>query len=114
MIVLLRERRVLAGSVIMRWLRRWGDLGCPGDELARAGELLGTCVAPVGEQAVVPDAVEALGQHVHQEAPDKLVRVKPHRLPAAWAVDAIVLARNAMLVLSAATRRRFEMATRCV
>jgi len=23
--------------------------------------------------------VEALGQHVHQEAPDKLVRVKPHR-----------------------------------
>ena len=64
MIVLLRERRVLAGSVIMRWLRRWGDLGCPGDELARAGELLGTCVAPVGEQAVVPDAVEALGQHV--------------------------------------------------
>jgi hypothetical protein len=37
------------------------------------------------------DAVEALGQHVHQEAPDKLVRVKPHRLPAARAVDAIVL-----------------------
>ena len=35
--------------------------------------------------------MEALGQHVHQEAPDKLVRVKPHRLPAAWAVDAIVL-----------------------
>ena len=40
----------------------------------------------------VADAVEALGQHVHQEAPDKLVRVKPHRLPAARAVDAIVLA----------------------
>ena len=35
--------------------------------------------------------MEALGQHVHQEAPDKLVRVKPHRLPAARAVDAIVL-----------------------
>ena len=31
------------------------------------------------------DAVEALGQHVHQEAPDKLVRVKPHGLPAARA-----------------------------
>src|SRR5437773_6424603 len=26
-------------------------------------------------------AVEALGQHVHQETPDELVRVKPHRLP---------------------------------
>src|SRR5262244_1996539 len=37
------------------------------------------------------DAVEALGQHVHQEAPDKLVRVKPHGLPAGRAVDAIVL-----------------------
>ena len=35
--------------------------------------------------------MEALGQHVLQEAPDKLVRVKPHRLPAARAVDAIVL-----------------------
>src|SRR5215471_17922699 len=46
----------------------------------------------VGKEPIVTDAVEALGQHVHQEAPDKLVRVKPHRLPAAWAVDAIVLA----------------------
>ena len=35
--------------------------------------------------------MEALGQHVQQEAPDELVRVKPHRLPAARAVDAIVL-----------------------
>src|SRR5215475_11412706 len=32
-----------------------------------------------------------LGQHVQQEAPDELVRMKPHRLPAARAVDAIVL-----------------------
>ncbi len=35
--------------------------------------------------------MEALGQHVHQETPDELVRVKPHRLPAVRAVDAIVL-----------------------
>jgi hypothetical protein len=34
-------------------------------------------------------AVEALGQHVQQQAPDELVRVKPHRLPAARTVDAI-------------------------
>jgi hypothetical protein len=39
----------------------------------------------------VADAVEALGQHVQQEAPDELVRVQPHRLPAARAVAAIVL-----------------------
>jgi hypothetical protein len=35
--------------------------------------------------------VEALGQHVDQEAPDELVRVEPHGLPAVRAVDAIVL-----------------------
>ena len=46
----------------------------------------------VGKEPIVANAVEALGQDVHQEAPDKLVRVKPHRLPAARAVDAIVLA----------------------
>jgi hypothetical protein len=44
--------------------------------------------------------VEALGQHVHQEAPDELVRVKPHGLPAVRAVDAVVLPaeRHAALV----------------
>ena len=52
---LLRERGVLAGSVIMWRLDGWNDLGCRGDELASAGELLSTSVAAVGEQAVVPD-----------------------------------------------------------
>ena len=36
--------------------------------------------------------MKPLWQNVQQEAPDELVRVKPHRLPAARAVDAIVLA----------------------
>ena len=36
------------------------------------------------------DAVEAPGQHVQEKAADELVRVKPHRLPAARPVDAIV------------------------
>ena len=36
------------------------------------------------------DAVEAPGQHVEKKTPDELVRVKPHRLPAARTVDAIV------------------------
>src|SRR5271157_3050147 len=49
---------------------------------------------------IVADAAEALGQHVHKKAPDELVRMKPHRLPAARAVDAIVLPaeRNAGVV----------------
>jgi hypothetical protein len=37
------------------------------------------------------DAMEAAGQHVHEKAPDELVRVEPHRLPARRAVDAIIL-----------------------
>src|SRR5207245_6646168 len=60
---------------------RWGDTeqyaGCC-DALSAGG---------VRKEAVVADAVEALGQHVQQEAPDELVRVKPHRLPAARAAD---------------------------
>ena len=35
--------------------------------------------------------MEALGQHVQEKAADELVRVKPHRLPTARTVDAIVL-----------------------
>jgi len=37
----------------------------------------------IGEQAIVADAVEPLGQHVHQEAADELVRGERHRFPAA-------------------------------
>jgi Phage integrase family len=44
-----------------------------------------------GQQAVVTDAVEAGGQHVHQEAPDELVRRERHGFPAARTFDAIVL-----------------------
>ena len=36
------------------------------------------------------NAVEASGQHVQEKAPDELVRVKPHRLPAVRTVDAVV------------------------
>src|SRR5246127_3406328 len=45
----------------------------------------------VGKEPIGANSVEAVGQHVHQEAPDKLVRVKPDGLPAARAADAIVL-----------------------
>src|SRR5215831_8310859 len=41
-----------------------------------------------------------LGSTVYQEAPDELVRLEPHRLPAVGAADAIVLAteRNRLAV----------------
>src|SRR5215831_13599469 len=94
MVVLLRERRVLAGS-IMRWvLLRRRELGCRSDQLASAGELLGARVTAIGEQAVVPDAVEALGQHVHEEPANELARLQRHGCVAVRAFEAVVLYLN--------------------
>jgi hypothetical protein len=45
--------------------------GRHGEQLARLRDVGGTVAA--GKQPVVTDAVEAPGQHVHQEAPDELV-----------------------------------------
>src|SRR5215831_4810649 len=100
-VVLLRERRVLAGS-IMRWvLLRRRELGCRSDrlaselswrsdQLASAGELLGARVTAIGEQAVVPDAMEALGQHVHEEPANELARLERHGCVPFGTLDAIV------------------------
>ena len=41
------------------------------EQFAGAGDVLGTCAA--GEQAIVADAVEACGEHVHEKAADELV-----------------------------------------
>ena len=58
-------------------------------------QLASTCdvggAVAIGKQAVVTDAVEALGQHVQEESPDELVRVERHRLPPVGPVDAVVL-----------------------
>src|SRR5262245_51076761 len=63
----------------------WGDI----EERAGCRDALGAVGG--GKEPVVADAVEALGQHVYQEAPDELLRVKSHRLPAVGTVDAIIL-----------------------
>lgn len=78
------QPRANTSVTIMRARRRDDVEECAGDR-----DVLGA--VGVGKEPVVADAVEALGQHVHQEAPDELVRVKPHSLPAARAVDAVVL-----------------------
>ena len=66
-----------AASGALAARRRRGDT----EQFAGRGDVLGAVA--VGEEPVVADAVEALGQHVHQEPADELVRVKRHRLPAA-------------------------------
>ena len=63
--------------------------GRHGEQLARPRDVGGAVAA--GEQPVVADAMEALGQHVHQEAPDELVRGQRHRLVAARPFDPVIL-----------------------
>ena len=66
-------------------------MSCCSDELASARKLLGTGDATVCEQAIVPDAVEAFGQDVHEEAADELMGVELDRLPAIGSIEPIVL-----------------------
>jgi hypothetical protein len=65
---------------------------------SRAGQVGGPVT--VGEQAIVTDAVEALGQDVHQEAADEHVGGQRHGLGSARSIDAVVLVseRDAALV----------------
>ena len=52
-----------------------------------------------GEQAVVADAVEALWQHVDEEAADELVGGERHALLAVAALDAVILPSEGDAVL---------------
>ena len=65
-------------------------------------QLTGACdgvgASSLGEQAVVADAVEALGQDVDQKAADELVRCERHHLVAIGAFDPIVLVFEADIV----------------
>src|SRR5258705_6850193 len=65
------------------WARRQGE------QLARVRNVSGSVA--VGEQPIVSDAMEALRQHVDQEAPDELVSHQCHRLVAGGPLDPIVL-----------------------
>src|SRR6267378_6976480 len=60
-----------------------------GEQLLRAGDVVGA--RAFGEQAVVADAVQALWQHVDEEATDELVCGECHALISIAALDAIVL-----------------------
>jgi hypothetical protein len=64
----------------------------------------------VGEQAIVADAVEALGQDVHQEAADELVGGQRHGLGSARSIESLYL--NVTPLWLASRRRWLEMATR--
>ena len=61
-----------------------------GEQLASARDI-GGAVFAVGEQPVVTDAMQALGQHMDQEAPDKLMRWQRHGLVPAGPLDPVIL-----------------------
>src|SRR5262249_20599811 len=85
------------GRRVCTRLARLGDFGLVGlaqgrrhcEQLTSACDIGGA--GAIGEQPIMADAVEALGQDVNEEAPDELVSCEPHRLPVTWPVDTVVL-----------------------
>ena len=70
---------------------RFGLLDRCSDAQQLAGERHGVLVRRTGEQAVMPDAMEAARQDVDQKAADELVRRQRHDLLAFGPVAAIIL-----------------------
>ena len=77
---------VVGGIILCSGLRRlWGDT----EQLAHAHQVAG---APgVGEQAVMADTVEALGQNMDEEAANELMGCQGHDLVAGASFISIVL-----------------------
>ncbi len=88
------ERGCLVGVAIVGLALARRDL----EQLAETGDVV--AASAVGEQAVVADAVEALGQHVDEEAADELVRCERHGLVALvpFAPVVLVLEGDAVVV----------------
>ncbi len=61
-----------------------------GEQLASTSDI-GSAVFAVGEQPVVTDAMQALGQHMDQEAPDELMCGQGHGLVPAGPLDPVIL-----------------------
>ena len=93
----MREGRRLggvgAGCIMCLCLGHWHS-----EQFAGSGDVVGT--SATGEQAVVSDAMEALRQHVDEEAADELARLQRHGHVAAGPLDPVVLVpeRDAGLV----------------
>src|SRR5258708_5233652 len=93
--------------VVARWrgVRRCGWGGGPFSCACYSGLAGGA-----GEQSVVADAMEPLGQNVKQEAPDELAGRECHRAKPLLAVAAVVLVAEGYAALVEADRRLFEIA----
>src|SRR5262245_40956171 len=63
---------------------------CCRDQLASSCQCVGLGAA-AGEQSIMPDAMQALGQDVEHESTDELARRESHGLVPAGTLDAVVL-----------------------
>src|ERR1700757_997789 len=61
-----------------------------GEQLASTSDI-GSAVFAVGEQPVVTDAMQALGQHIDQETPDELMCGQGHGFVPAGPLDPVIL-----------------------
>jgi len=59
------------------------------EQLTRSRDVLGP--PAVGEQTVVPDALEAVGQDMNEEAADELIGVERHQLVASAELGPVIL-----------------------
>jgi hypothetical protein len=83
-----------------------------GEQLAYACDIVGA--GPPGEQAVMADAVEALWQHMDEEAADELVFGERHPLLTVAALDAVILPSEGDAVLVEGDQAAVGEATRWV
>ena len=108
---LLSPCRAIVSLLLLRRLHRSRRHRC-GDQLAGVRQRLGFGSA-ARQQAVMPDAMEALRQHVQHEPADELARLQRHRLVPAGAFDPVILVLepDALLVgvNTAAVRERHAM-----
>lgn len=86
--------------------------GCDVKQVAGKGEA-GLAMG-AGEQAIMPDPVEATRKDMDQEPPDKLISGDGHDALAISAILAVILVAQGNVAPSKARIRRFDIATRCV
>src|SRR5215468_7002659 len=84
-----KQLRLISLACLLSFWRSIGRGRGAVQELAHVLDGFGAIAA--GEQAVVADAVEALGQDVDEEAADELADVERHGGVAAWSLDPVVL-----------------------
>ena len=90
---------------------RWGWVGCA-EEPAGQSDIGGP--VGIGEETIVADAVEPVGQDMDQKAANELVGIERHKLVASVELGPVILPFEVTRSPSKATSRLLAIAIRCV